>query len=197
MISEAGDFASCDAVLIKRRLSRLSARSALANSCCTQSVALVPGSTPFGSCSRRALFGTLLDASRHMMRRVQSYQTKIIVSSDCLVRRAQRVPGLDFVCNRKYRCCLTIADRMPHSCRWRRTATGRKGEFAWSVLPWGGRPDGAARLYKIFAEMRPFAYSYSSVLKCIAHRRRSAGRRLVPTLRRILCSDQCVRTSRR
>src|SRR5271154_351704 len=107
LIGEAGEFASCDAVLIKRRLSRLSARSALANSCCTQSVALVPGSTPFGSCSRRALFGTLLDASRHMMRRVQSYQTKIIVSSDCLVRRAQRVPGLDFVCNRKYRCCLT------------------------------------------------------------------------------------------
>src|SRR5580692_4053640 len=71
LMGEAGEFASCEAVLIKRRLSRLSAKSALANSCRTQSVASAPGSTPFGSCSRRALFGTPLDASRHMMRRVQ------------------------------------------------------------------------------------------------------------------------------
>ena len=103
LIGEPGDFASCPAVLIKRRLRRLSDRSTLASSCCTHSTECVPASIMActSESAPRALFGTPPNTSRRTQRHGSNYQTAPTVSSFFYAALSLGGQSLIVVCNRQ------------------------------------------------------------------------------------------------
>ena len=103
LIGEAGEFASCSEVLIKRRSRRLSDRSTPANSSHTHSTDAVPASmiACTSESSHRAVFAKQAGTLRRTSRRKQAYQMCAAVSSAPPTRRSARLQSPQLVCNRQ------------------------------------------------------------------------------------------------
>src|ERR1700732_3386362 len=82
LIGEPGDFASCSAVLIKRRSRRWADRAKLPHSCCTQPPPCAPASRMActSESATRALLGTPPNTLPRTKRHGQGYQNALIVS---------------------------------------------------------------------------------------------------------------------
>src|SRR5450755_429417 len=103
LIGEAGELASCSAVLIKRRSRRLSDRSTPENSSHTHSTDAVPASmiACTSESSHRAVFAKQPATLRRTSQRKEGYQTCAAVSSAPYATLSLTAQHSRLVCNRQ------------------------------------------------------------------------------------------------